>query len=465
MLRLGINVPPAFCITTDECRRFHDAGGAGRRTTSCERCPARWPAWRRPPAARSAPGRCSSPCAPGAPQSMPGMMDTVLNLGVDRRRRQPIRAGDDIRRTRFREKYAQGRRRRPARRTRGSSCTARSPRCSRRGSPSARSPTAQPRPDRGRRDRRHRPGDGLRQRSTPSAPAPACCSRRNPLTGVPEPFGEWLAGGQGEDVVSGSHDPEPLAALASRVPRAAPAADRAAATLERDGRDMLDIEFTVESGRLWLLQARAGKRSPAARASGSPSCSSARASSRRPRRWTASRPTRPRPLLRAHVDPDARADATLLATGKPACPGLVNGVDRHRRRRGRGPRRATARPSSSPGPSTTPDDMHAMAVVAGIVTEVGGATSHAAVVSRELGVAVRRRRRPRRSLELDGPDRHPRRRPRASCSPATYPRPRHRGRRPDLAQLAEWARAETGADGPLPELLAARRRELAGTHP
>ena len=87
---------------------------------------------------------------------------------------------------------------------------------------------------------------------------------RNPITGAPPPWGEWLTRSQGEDVVSGRQTPEALDALRERMPGVHAELMRAAAALEADARDIQDIEFTVESGRLWLLQSRVAKRSPQA---------------------------------------------------------------------------------------------------------------------------------------------------------------------------------------------------------
>ncbi len=146
----------------------------------------------------------------------------------------------------------------------------------------------------------------------------------------------------------------------------------------------MDIEFTVESGKLWLLQSRVAKRSPdaavrlAVQLQSEGLISEAEALDR-------VEPEQAAALLREHVDPVARGGAELLAAGKPACPGLASGtivtdVDEAERRALDGENVLLGRPT------TDPNDVHAMAVVAGIVTEMGGATSHAAVVSRELGV-------------------------------------------------------------------------------
>ncbi|HEV7359964.1 MAG TPA: pyruvate, phosphate dikinase, partial [Mycobacterium sp.] len=84
---------------------------------------------------------------------------------------------------------------------------------------------------------------------------------RNPITGVNEPFGEWLPGGQGDDVVSGLVDVEPITALRDEQPAVYDELMDAARTLERLGSDVQEIEFTVEDGKLWLLQTRSAERS------------------------------------------------------------------------------------------------------------------------------------------------------------------------------------------------------------
>src|SRR5699024_5204991 len=87
---------------------------------------------------------------------------------------------------------------------------------------------------------------------------------RDPSSGEPVLFGEWLTNAQGEDVVSGETTPTPLAALATESPGLHGELTRIARILETEHRDLVDIEFTVESGRLYMLQCRAGKRSPRA---------------------------------------------------------------------------------------------------------------------------------------------------------------------------------------------------------
>jgi pyruvate,orthophosphate dikinase len=162
-------------------------------------------------------------------------------------------------------------------------------------------------------------------------------------------------------------------------------------------------------------------------------------------------------LLREHVDPGAREAATVLASGRPACPGVAKGivvtdVDEAADRAEDGEPIILARPV------TTPNDMHAMAVVNGIVTEIGGATSHAAVVSRELGVAcvvgvgkhtLAALKGRQVTLDADAGELLEGDLPTINTTEKDDP---------DLRQLTEWARAEDGAkpDASLPTLLETR---------
>lgn len=206
---------------------------------------------------------------------------------------------------------------------------------------------------------------------------------RDPLRGDPTPYGEWLPRGQGEDVVSGRFDAQPLQTLADTMPELHAELLDAAAKLERWGGDAQDIEFTVEAGRLWLLQTRAAKRSPQAAVRIAVTLAEEGVISRE----DAVRLVPPSHLeeaLRPHIDPEARARATVVATGEPACPGtaigrVVTGCVEAEDLADEGIDVVLARPT------TDPDDVSGMVVAAAILTEIGGATSHAAVVSRELG--------------------------------------------------------------------------------
>ena len=139
---------------------------------------------------------------------------------------------------------------------------------------------------------------------------------RDPLTGAPEPYGEFLPGGQGEDVVAGTSTPLPASQLASRLPQVYDQLRHAGLLLEAHGRDVQDIEFTVEQGRLYLLQSRAAKRSPGAAVrlavdladAGVITAADAVA------RVSAGQV---RQLLRPRLSDEQRAGAAVAATGEP----------------------------------------------------------------------------------------------------------------------------------------------------
>ncbi len=210
---------------------------------------------------------------------------------------------------------------------------------------------------------------------------------RNPITGANEPFGEWLPGGQGDDVVSGLVDVEPITGLRAEQPAVYDELMAAARCLERLGSDVQEIEFTVEDGRLWLLQTRAAERSAqaAVRLALQLRHEGLIDDVEMLRRVT---PAHVETLLLPALQPETRLAATLLAKGLPACPGVVSGkaytdVDDALDAADRGERVILVRDH------TRPEDVLGMLAAQGIVTEVGGAASHAAVVSRELGrVAV-----------------------------------------------------------------------------
>jgi pyruvate, orthophosphate dikinase len=210
---------------------------------------------------------------------------------------------------------------------------------------------------------------------------------RNPISGANEPFGEWLPGGQGDDVVSGLVDVEPITALRDEQPAVYDELMGAARSLERLGSDVQEIEFTVEDGKLWLLQTRAAERSAqaAVRLALQLQHEGLIDATETLRRVT---PAHVEALVLPALQPEIRLAAPLLAKGLPACPGVVSGkayteVDQALDATDRGEQVILVRDH------TRPEDVLGMLAAQGIVTEVGGAASHAAVVSRELGrVAV-----------------------------------------------------------------------------
>jgi pyruvate,orthophosphate dikinase len=203
---------------------------------------------------------------------------------------------------------------------------------------------------------------------------------RNPLSGDPEPYGEWLPRGQGEDVVSGTHDPLPLATLAEAMPVAHERLLAAAKLLEREHGDIQDVEFTVERGDLWLLQTRAAKRSPQAAVRAAVDLAGEGAIDRAEALQRVT-PEQLATVLAPRVSPAAAAAAEVVAKGIAACPGVAAGVavdDSDAAAEAEGDVVLTR-------PTTSPEDVSGMIAARAVVTERGGSTSHAAVVTRALG--------------------------------------------------------------------------------
>ncbi len=206
---------------------------------------------------------------------------------------------------------------------------------------------------------------------------------RDPATGERRRYGDVLFGAQGEDVVAGAHAPEPIAVLEERLPDAARELATDAELLERHFADLCDIEFTVESGRLWLLQVRVGKRSPqaalriAVEMAEDPDFPLTRADA--VRRVAAL--LDPPPVLTTRLEPSA----VPIAVGLAASPGIAAGEivtspDEAVRRADAGGSVILVRAE------TSPEDVHGMARATGILTATGGIASHAAVVARGWGI-------------------------------------------------------------------------------
>ncbi len=204
---------------------------------------------------------------------------------------------------------------------------------------------------------------------------------RNPSTGERGMFGEFLSNAQGEDVVAGIRDPEPIEKMAQRLPQAYQELVRVASTLEQHFRDMQDIEFTVEGGRLFLLQTRTGKRAvqAAVRIAADLVEEGLIDRAEAVRRVEAGQLDQ---LLHPMVDP--RAGGEVIATGLPAAPGAAVGkvvLDADAAVE----RAASGEPVILVRRETSPDDFHGMVAAQAILTARGGLTSHAAVVARGLG--------------------------------------------------------------------------------
>lgn len=204
---------------------------------------------------------------------------------------------------------------------------------------------------------------------------------RDPSTGARELYGEYLAQAQGEDVVAGIRTPRPIAQLALDMPQVHRELERVARLLEEHYRDMQDVEFTVEDGRPYVLQTRAGKRSAAAAVRVAVDLAHQGWIDRAEavRRVT---PEQLDQLLHPGVHPDAANE--VLARGLPASPGAATGrivfdADTAERLGRQGERVILVRPE------TTPDDIHGIVAAQGVLTTRGGMTCHAAIVARGMG--------------------------------------------------------------------------------
>ena len=204
---------------------------------------------------------------------------------------------------------------------------------------------------------------------------------RNPSTGKKELYGEYLLNAQGEDVVAGTRTPNPISQLKKELPKVYEEFNAITQLLEQHYQDMQDCEFTIERGKLWMLQTRTGKRTGAAAVR----IAVDMASEKLIDRATAVRRVTPEhldQLLHPTVDP--KTTARVLATGLPASPGAAQGKvvfspDEADEMAKEGAQVVLVRQE------TSPDDFHGMVAAQAIVTARGGMTSHAAVVARGMG--------------------------------------------------------------------------------
>ncbi len=210
---------------------------------------------------------------------------------------------------------------------------------------------------------------------------------RNPATGERSLYGEYLVNAQGEDVVAGTTTPTDLGGLADEMPSEYAGLENAAARLEGHYGDAQDIEFTVEQGRLYILQTRSAKRSPRAAVKMAVDMANEGLITRDEALLRID-PEQLYQLMLPVIDPTARdraiADGGLLSTGVGASQGAATGravfsADDAVEAKERGYDAILVRPE------TRPEDVHGILAAVGIITSRGGATSHAAVVARGLG--------------------------------------------------------------------------------
>lgn len=204
---------------------------------------------------------------------------------------------------------------------------------------------------------------------------------RNPSTGAKEIYGEYLLNSQGEDVVAGIRTPNPIKQLREQLPEAYEQFITIANLLEQHYKDMQDVEFTIERGKLWMLQTRTGKRTGAA---------AVRVAVEMVNEALIDKATAVNRVTPEHLDQllhpmvDPNTDSPVLTTGLPASPGAAQGQvvfspDEAEELARDGAKVVLVRQE------TSPDDFHGMVAAQAIVTARGGMTSHAAVVARGMG--------------------------------------------------------------------------------
>ena len=206
---------------------------------------------------------------------------------------------------------------------------------------------------------------------------------RNPANGTKEFYGEFLINAQGEDVVAGVRTPEPVAQLAKQMPAAYKELDNIRATLEKHFKDVQDFEFTIQDGKVFMLQTRNGKRTALAALKFSMDMCKEKLID-----WKTAIRRNPADqldqLLAPIFDRKAEKAAKVIAKGLPAGPGAASGkmylnADRADAAAAKGEKVLLVRNE------TTPEDLRGMIASEGILTAKGGVSSHAALVARQMG--------------------------------------------------------------------------------
>jgi pyruvate, orthophosphate dikinase len=380
---LGLPVPPGFVITTDACKAFMRSG---------------WPAGlddelrtqmkRIEQQVGRRFGSASDPLLvsvrSGAPVSMPGMLDTILNLGLSDETTEGLAraAGDGAFAAACRDRLDT-----MYRAIVGVADVPADPWLQLRGAVEAVFRSWDSDRARSYRAREAIPDDlgtavvvqAMVFGNRGSQSATGVLFTRNPATGEKVLYGDVLFGAQGEDVVAGTHATEPISVLDERMPRVAAELRSYADRLEQHSADICDIEFTIEEGRLWMLQNRVGKRTAQAACRAAVEMAEDEA-------FPLSRAEAIERVRHILVDPPLVAaersdDVEVVAVGLGASPGLVSGAIATT------PEAAVRMAESGVDvllvrSETSPDDVHGMARSVGILTSTGGLASHAAVVAR-----------------------------------------------------------------------------------
>jgi pyruvate,orthophosphate dikinase len=388
LMALGAPVPPAFAITTAACAEYSEEAGlpAAVRDGLDDAIAAIGAALGR---------RFGDPEAPlllsvrsGAPVSMPGMMDTILNVGLSSTTLPGFVAGaggdEELGRdclARLRKMYA----------------------ASVPGGELPDDPRAQLERSieavfaswNSKRAKLYRRFNKLADTGTAvvvqamvfgngdERSGTGVVFTRDPSTGAPGLYGDFLPRAQGEDVVAGSHNTADVAGMATLLPACHAELTALAGKIEASFRDMCEIEFTVERGKLWLLQARPGQRS----AQAAVVCAVALAEAGTIGRDEATTRVSEEQLgkiLAPQLDQAALEPQRILAIGVGASPGVAIGAlafdsAESVARDGAGEAALLVRGE------TSPEDLEGIIAAAGLLTLRGGKTSHAAVVTRGLG--------------------------------------------------------------------------------
>jgi pyruvate,orthophosphate dikinase len=211
--------------------------------------------------------------------------------------------------------------------------------------------------------------------------ATGVCFTRDPSTGAQGLYGEYLVNAQGEDIVAGTRTPQPIEEMRERLPEAFDQLHETMARLEQHYRDMQDIEFTIEDGKLYLLQTRSAKRTAAAALKAAVDMS-AEGLITREEAIARIDPGQLDQLLHPMLDPKAEFEVAargLNASPGAACGRVVLDADMAEERGKAGESVILVRWE------TTPDDIHGLIQAQGVLTAHGGMTSHAAVVARGMG--------------------------------------------------------------------------------
>ena len=207
------------------------------------------------------------------------------------------------------------------------------------------------------------------------------CFTRNPSTGENKLYGEFLINAQGEDVVAGIRTPMPIAELEQKMPEIYKELCRLTNLLEKTYQEMQDVEFTIERGKLHLLQTRAGKRTASAAVKIAVDMVNEGLIDKKTAVTRVS-PDQVEQLLHRQVDKSAKQD--VITKGLPASPGAGAGMLVFSADEAEEWARAN-KPVILARPETSPDDIHGLFASNGVVTSRGGMTSHAAVVARGMG--------------------------------------------------------------------------------